>query len=194
MSKGKSETPQAVCRRALNVPTTKADADLTIEDVIEIWWTPGDTLRLPHFPTFTLCRNCQGYLSLTVFNREGSRKIDNPTLALHVALIAYGYKTIAKWDTAAPRQVCDCATKIVELKAQVPTIVADTGWVNHGSPIRGIADFSREITFGDDFDVAKVSTIVAWLQRDNCPGWTAIWPRRLDGNRYRFTTTYDSTG
>jgi hypothetical protein len=86
-------------------------------------------------------------------------------------------------------------TKKPEKPADVD-IVNDTGWQHQkysSIPSRGINDYAREIEFAATLTPEQMKAVCRWLESDNCPGWTGVRAQTLLGNKYRFTTTYDSS-
>ncbi len=87
-----------------------------------------------------------------------------------------------------------CNTNVHQ--AWMDLIVEDSGWKMDefsSRPSRGIRDYERTISFSQELNEAEQKAIRKFLAKVNCPGWTGVGMRWVQGNSYKFTTTYDSS-
>lgn len=74
-------------------------------------------------------------------------------------------------------------------------VTKDSGWSmnTHSSrPSRGIRDYDRTITFNRTLTSEELTSVVSFLKKIDCPGWTGV-TNRAAGLSYLFSTTYDSS-
>jgi hypothetical protein len=74
-------------------------------------------------------------------------------------------------------------------------VTEDSGWSmnKHSSrPNRGIRDYDRTIKFNRTLTTEELTSVVSFLKKVDCPGWTGV-TNRAHGSSYLFSTTYDSS-
>lgn len=170
----------------------KSDEEITVNDCIEVRYDSVQKKLKARFAEHINCNGCGGPKKIFYRGREISR----PDLAFQVALVEYGYRTLAIYSNTAPSHACDCAEKLVTLGSFFFERAVDVGSWQVSSRGNCYTDYKRVVRFSSDLTENELATVCDFLQRDKCPGWTGVGWRKDPSKEstYVFTTTYDSSG
>ena len=74
--------------------------------------------------------------------------------------------------------------------------ILDGGWkYDEGTskPTRGLRDYNRIMTFNSELTIGEIDRMCAWLQKNECPGWTPVRIQKTGKNVYTARTCMDSS-
>jgi hypothetical protein len=187
---------------ARSVVNEKGYDGLQFTDVV-VWGRNEKGERFTDFLSTQSCTGCGGQKGVHVGHKDGPRR---PDLAVQVEIVRM---TKMRQNSDAGMynvKACDCAQRLVELTQAIfldpsfPKLLQDTRWSHDRStsiPTRGINDFNRSMTFERQLKPEQLQTLVEWLAKNQCPGWTGVMAShhpQADGScDYNFHTTWDSS-
>jgi hypothetical protein len=144
--------------------------------------------------TLIFCPACHGYTGFsdnTGYKKDGWK-------ACKYAYINYGAYAMSRTANPVPQfRICNCENELVVLKNKIkefPFIDYGKWELSSTSNVRrGIRDYFRIITFERDLSNIEMKTLLEWLRKDKCPGWTGVRYNRKSKGIYLFSTTWDSS-
>lgn len=98
-----------------------------------------------------------------------------------------------KFSVEGPNTCVNCKSDIT--LPWMKLVTHDSGWAMNeysSRPNRGIRDYDRTIKFNRTLTTEELTSVVSFLKKVDCPGWTGV-TNRAHGLSYLFSTTYDSS-